>query len=173
MEDSANVQTTALGRRIAALSPAKRALLERKLQSKQVVLAGAIPKEVERTSGPLSFAQQRLWFLDRMEAGTAYNMPWAFELSGALDVDALERSLLEIVRRHEALRTRFPEVNGKPVQRVVPADELALRVFVDGEEVEGNPGYYTSKFFLRPHYQLEGVNVTLSLTSKLPSAKAA
>jgi len=41
------------------------------------------------------------------------------------------------------------------------------------EEIEGNPGYYSAKFFLRPHYQLEGVNVTLSLTSKLPSAKAA
>jgi type VI secretion system protein ImpC len=41
------------------------------------------------------------------------------------------------------------------------------------EEVEGNPGYYTSKFFLRPHYQLEGMNVSLRLVSKLPSAKAA
>jgi len=41
------------------------------------------------------------------------------------------------------------------------------------EEIEGNPGYYSAKFYLRPHYQLEGVNVTLSLTSKLPSAKAA
>ncbi|HLK92935.1 MAG TPA: type VI secretion system contractile sheath large subunit, partial [Polyangia bacterium] len=40
------------------------------------------------------------------------------------------------------------------------------------EEVEGNPGYYTSKFFLRPHYQLEGLTVSLRLTSKLPSAKA-
>jgi type VI secretion system protein ImpC len=41
------------------------------------------------------------------------------------------------------------------------------------EEVEGNPGYYTSKFFLRPHYQLEGLTVSLRLVSKLPSAKAA
>jgi type VI secretion system protein ImpC len=41
------------------------------------------------------------------------------------------------------------------------------------EEVAGNPGYYTSKFFLRPHYQLEGLSVSLRLTSKLPSAKAA
>ena len=41
------------------------------------------------------------------------------------------------------------------------------------QEVEGNPGYYTSKFFLRPHYQLEGLSVSLRLTSKLPSAKAA
>jgi type VI secretion system protein ImpC len=41
------------------------------------------------------------------------------------------------------------------------------------EEVAGNPGYYTSKFFLRPHYQLEGLSISLRLTSKLPSAKAA
>jgi len=41
------------------------------------------------------------------------------------------------------------------------------------EEVAGNPGYYTSKFFLRPHYQLEGLSVSLRLTSKLPSAKSA
>ena len=41
------------------------------------------------------------------------------------------------------------------------------------EEVEGNPGYYTSKFFLKPHYQLEGMSISLRLVSKLPSAKAA
>ena len=50
-------------------------------------------------------------------------------------------------------------------------EPLDLRTFRP-EEVEGNPGYYTSKFFLRPHYQLEGLTVSLRLTSKLPSAKS-
>ena len=57
---------------------------------------------------PLSFSQQRLWFLDQFDPGSAvYNLPIALRLSGALDVSALERSLQEIVRRHEALRTTF------------------------------------------------------------------
>jgi type VI secretion system protein ImpC len=52
-------------------------------------------------------------------------------------------------------------------QRPLSAAEIVV------EEVAGNPGYYTSKFFLKPHYQLEGLSVSLRLTSKLPSAKAA
>ncbi|HEU4556446.1 MAG TPA: amino acid adenylation domain-containing protein, partial [Longimicrobium sp.] len=65
---------------------------------------------------PLSFAQERLWFIDRLEPGSAvYNLPVARRLGGALDVAALERALGEIVRRHEALRTVFTEVDGSPV----------------------------------------------------------
>ena len=72
---------------------------------------------------PLSFAQQRLWFLDRFEPGcNAYNMPGAVRISGLLDQAALEKSLEEIVRRHETLRTTFPLRGGEPVQVVaVPA----------------------------------------------------
>src|SRR5688572_19435369 len=70
------------------------------------VLPPVVP--VERTGAlPLSFAQERLWFLDRFDPGTSWNLPFALRLRGALDVDALERSLGEIVRRHEALRTTF------------------------------------------------------------------
>jgi amino acid adenylation domain-containing protein len=69
----------------------------------------------------MSFAQERLWFLDRLFPGSpAYNMPAALRLSGALDPAALERTLREIVRRHEALRTTFLEVDGEPCQRVHP-----------------------------------------------------
>ncbi|HST61260.1 MAG TPA: amino acid adenylation domain-containing protein, partial [Longimicrobium sp.] len=77
---------------------------------------------VDRTDAlPLSFAQERLWFLDQLESESAfYNVPAALRLRGALDAAALERTLAEIVRRHEALRTVFPEVNGAPVQRVLP-----------------------------------------------------
>jgi amino acid adenylation domain-containing protein len=77
---------------------------------------------VQRTEPPLlSFAQERLWFLDQLEAGSAfYNLPFALRLRGALDVDALERSLGEIVRRHDALRTVFRERDGTPVQVIAP-----------------------------------------------------
>ncbi|HEX8320035.1 amino acid adenylation domain-containing protein, partial [Longimicrobium sp.] len=77
---------------------------------------------VERTAAlPLSFAQERLWFIDRLEPGSAvYNMPMASRLEGTLDEAALERALGEIVRRHEALRTVFGEVDGSPVQVVAP-----------------------------------------------------
>ncbi|HEX4961001.1 MAG TPA: amino acid adenylation domain-containing protein, partial [Thermoanaerobaculia bacterium] len=76
---------------------------------------------------PLSFAQERLWFLDQLQPGSAaYNMPAAVELSGTLDVAALAATLREIVRRHEPLRTSFAVRAGQPVQRVEPAVELPL-----------------------------------------------
>src|SRR6185436_9125540 len=60
---------------------------------------------------PLSFAQQRLWFLDQLEPGTPfYNVPVAVRLTGHLDLEALERTLLEVTRRHEVLRTTFAVV---------------------------------------------------------------
>ncbi|HYH79590.1 MAG TPA: amino acid adenylation domain-containing protein, partial [Longimicrobium sp.] len=78
---------------------------------------------------PLSFAQERLWFLDRLQPGSAlYNVPDALRLSGALDVDALERALGEIVRRHEALRTVFRELDGGPVQVIAPFEGFSLPV---------------------------------------------
>jgi acyl carrier protein len=92
------------------------------------VLPPVVP--VGRTGAlPLSFAQERLWFLDRLEPGsTTYNIPMAWRLGGALDEAALERSLGEIVRRHEALRTTFGEVDGSPVQVVAPFGGFALPV---------------------------------------------
>ncbi len=71
---------------------------------------------------PLSFAQERLWFLDRFEPGLAtYNMPGAFDLRGDLDRAAFAAALGAVVRRHEALRTIFREIDGQPVQEVAPA----------------------------------------------------
>ncbi len=78
---------------------------------------------------PLSFSQQRLWFLDQYEpSSSVYNIATAHRLRGALDVDALERSLSEIVRRHEALRTRFSVEGEEPVQVISPAGRFSLSV---------------------------------------------
>jgi amino acid adenylation domain-containing protein len=92
------------------------------------ILPPVVP--VERTGAlPLSFAQERLWFLDRLQPRSAsYNISTALRLSGALDVAALERALGEVVRRHEALRTTFPQVDGGPVQSIAPYVGFALPV---------------------------------------------
>ncbi len=83
---------------------------------------------------PLSFAQQRLWFLARLDAGGfSYNVPFFLRLKGQLDVTSLERALTDLVQRHEALRTTFIEVNGEPVQRISPRAELPFTV----ESLEG------------------------------------
>ena len=74
---------------------------------------------------PLSFAQQRLWFLDQFEPGSVvYNIPAAVRLTGPLKVTALEQSLNEIVRRHDVLRATFPTVDGQPYQVICPAMPL-------------------------------------------------
>ncbi|WP_186032347.1 condensation domain-containing protein, partial [Burkholderia gladioli] len=76
---------------------------------------------------PLSYAQQRLWFLDRLESGnTAYNIPAAVRLSGGLDAVALRRALNEVVCRHEVLRTHFATEDGEVVQRMRASVELDL-----------------------------------------------
>ena len=76
---------------------------------------------------PLSFAQQRLWFIDRLEpGGPVYNFPAAVRLKGPLNLAALERSLNEIVNRHEALRTTFTMADGRPVQVIAPLLKLTV-----------------------------------------------
>ena len=80
---------------------------------------------------PLSFAQQRLWFLDQLQPGSAaYNVPAAVRLTGMLDQAALETSIRAVVDRHEALRTRFTSLDGRPAQ-VIDADAKLRIPFVD------------------------------------------
>lgn len=78
---------------------------------------------------PLSFAQQRLWFLDRLQPGNpAYNIPAAVRLQGAIDLTALERSFQTIIARHEALRTIFNTVEGRPIQTIISSPDFALSI---------------------------------------------
>jgi amino acid adenylation domain-containing protein len=78
---------------------------------------------------PLSWAQKRLWFLDRLQPGSDfYNVVLACELHGDLNVPVLERSLREIIRRHGALRTRFVVENGEPLQKVEDSIEFQLQL---------------------------------------------
>jgi amino acid adenylation domain-containing protein len=76
---------------------------------------------------PLAFAQQWLWFFDRLMPGcAAYNVPWAFRLTGRLDASLLERSVREVIRRHEALRTAIIANGGRPYQVIVPDPPFRL-----------------------------------------------
>jgi amino acid adenylation domain-containing protein len=92
------------------------------------------PRPVDRTGPPpfrlpLSFAQQRLWFLHQIDGRSpVYHVFQAYALPGDLDLAALGEALREVVHRHEALRTRFPRIDGEPVQEVAPAPDLPLPV---------------------------------------------
>jgi amino acid adenylation domain-containing protein len=84
-------------------------------------LQPSIPPRDTNLNPPLSFAQQRLWFLEQLEPDSlAYNIPFAFHLSGLLNVTALQHALAQIVRRHEALRTTFVLADEQPVQIIQP-----------------------------------------------------
>jgi len=98
-----------------------------------------IPKVSRGGVLPLSFGQERLWFLDRLQpGGAAYNVPLDLRLTGRLSVPVLARSLEEIVRRHEALRTSFPEIDGRPVQSIHPPADFELQsIDLAGLPVEG------------------------------------
>jgi hypothetical protein len=113
------------GERLAKLSPDQLDLVLRRLQEKRGT--AAVADRIGRRPGdggppPLSFSQRRLWFLAQLEPGSAaYNLPAALRLAGRLDLAALRRSLGEIVRRHEVLRTTFPAAaDGEPRQAIAP-----------------------------------------------------
>ncbi len=109
---------TDVAARIASLSPEKRALLEKRLLLDRRQPRPRRPRSaavVRPSPAPLSYAQQRLWFLDRLDPGRSlYNVPEALALRGRLDAGALERALQEVVRRHETLRTSFSRRQRRP-----------------------------------------------------------
>ncbi|BAU65709.1 amino acid adenylation domain protein [Stanieria sp. NIES-3757] len=88
---------------------------------------------------PVSFAQARLWFLDRLKSGNpAYNISFAVQIEGKLEVQALENSLNQVIARHEILRTSFATSEGKPVQVIHPHLRVTLSV-VDGQKLDCFP----------------------------------
>ncbi|BCL83211.1 non-ribosomal peptide synthetase [Ktedonobacteria bacterium brp13] len=116
---------------IANLSPEKQELFLQRLRAgKEPVKRALIPVQSrDKNIFNLSFAQQRLWFLEQLEPGsTTYLIPHIQSFSGALNVQALERSLHELVVRHESLRTTFEERSGQPVQIIHPAPRFTLPV---------------------------------------------
>jgi Condensation domain/TubC N-terminal docking domain len=108
-----------------------RQLLERELRAEQ----RPVLKPQDRPGNlPLSFAQRRLWIIDRLKGGSAeYNLPDALRLHGELRHDVLARTINTIVQRHESLRTRFAEVNGEPMQIIDPA----LPIYIPVEDLSG------------------------------------
>jgi amino acid adenylation domain-containing protein len=124
---------------IADLTPEQQALLMLRLRKNAFSRAKRELPPVQPVSRnqelPLSFAQQRLWFLGQYEPNSSvYNMPAAFRIAGTLHVAALERSLNEVVRRHESLRTCFSVVDGQPIQVIAPSLTVTLPV-VDLQEL--------------------------------------
>ncbi len=102
-------------------------LVDREMAAGTGLLAPPIVRVSRDGRLPASFAQQRLWFLDQLEPGSAsYNIPTAVRLEGELDVPSLERALNEVVRRHEVLRTSFASEDGVPYQVIAPDFELSL-----------------------------------------------
>jgi amino acid adenylation domain-containing protein/non-ribosomal peptide synthase protein (TIGR01720 family) len=100
------------------------------LSDKRALLAQLLRRKLsEVRARPVSFAQERLWFLYQLSPHSPfYNVPFALRLSGELDVPALQASLNEIVRRHESLRTTFAVSAGQPVQVIAPAQPVLLPI---------------------------------------------
>ncbi|HEY4423383.1 MAG TPA: amino acid adenylation domain-containing protein [Pyrinomonadaceae bacterium] len=151
-----------LSSRIAQLSPAKRALLELRLKQGS---PRAIPPRANHSSAEVSFAQQRLWFLDQIEENRAlYNVPRAMRLSGALDIPALQRALNEIVSRHEPFRSYFASVDGVLQQFIDEKAELPLtHIDLSADEREDRANQIIREESLRPFDLARGPIIRASL----------
>jgi natural product biosynthesis luciferase-like monooxygenase protein/amino acid adenylation domain-containing protein len=125
------------------------------IEEKRALLAELLKTESRTKTYPLSFAQQRLWFLDQLGPGSiAYNVSAAVRLEGSLDLSALEQSFNKIIRRHETLRTTFALAGDQPVQVVVPELKLTLAieelVHLEQSEREAEALRITKAEFRRP-----------------------
>nr|WP_227028209.1 non-ribosomal peptide synthetase [Corallococcus soli] len=148
------------------------ATLAEKLGSARRTQAPPLVRTERTTAPPLSFAQQRLWFIDQLEPGTSlYNMPLPLRLSGALDEGALRKSLDALMARHEALRTTFRVEAGQPVQHIhseatVPFESVDLTGIADLEERQAEAKRRGIAEFRRP-FNLEQGPVIRALLMKL------
>ncbi|AUT02776.1 non-ribosomal peptide synthetase [Nostoc sp. CENA543] len=120
-------------KRLESLSPEKRELVLQKLKKQQ---RSPILTSVSREQNlPLSFAQQRLWFIDQLEGeNCVYNVPFFWRIEGLLNINALEKAILEIVQRHEVLRTSFSMVDESPIQVIHAHPQVKIQV-IDWREV--------------------------------------
>ncbi len=144
-------------KRLSALSPEQRELFElrRKKQMQKHLKPRIHPVSREQRQFPLSFSQQRLWFLDQLEASSpAYNEPVALHLRGPLHRQALHQSLNEIVSRHEIFRTTFQAIDGLPVQVVTPALHLPLPLIDLREMAERERWHEAQRLILQEAQQL-------------------
>ena len=130
--NSMNTGIDSISNQVAELSIAKRKLLDLRLKKRVSEEAQPSIQRREKSSGaPLSFAQQRLWFLEQLQPDTStYILANAVPMRGPVDVKVLEQALNEIARRHEITRTVFPIIEGSPVQVIVEPGLLQLP-FVD------------------------------------------
>ncbi|MBW4592863.1 MAG: amino acid adenylation domain-containing protein [Brasilonema angustatum HA4187-MV1] len=122
-------------KRLEKLSPEKRELVLQKLKKQQQSsqndhrLTPPLTPVSREHPLPLSFAQQRLWFLDQLEGeNCVYNVPFFWQISGFLNISALEQAIAEIVQRHEVLRTSFSVVDGSPIQVIHAHSQLMIQV---------------------------------------------
>jgi malonyl CoA-acyl carrier protein transacylase/acyl carrier protein len=131
---------TTLADRLARLDPEQRELLLRRLA------AGAAARPADdlrprpdlRPIADTAVAQEELWLLDQLDPGSpCSNIGYPVRLRGPLDVGLLERALAEVVRRHEALRTTFPAMDGRPVQRIAPTGAVGMEV----QDLSGVPAH--------------------------------
>src|SRR5258708_29648029 len=124
--------------RIAQLSPAKRALLEKRLKEQSASgESRPIQPRSDLSEVPLTFSQESLWFLTQLAPDKAvYNRPLGIHLTGPLEVDNLRLSLNQIILRHEILRSTFPIVNEQPVQVVGAAYNLECELVDLSQDAE-------------------------------------
>ncbi|HEX3111038.1 MAG TPA: condensation domain-containing protein, partial [Thermoanaerobaculia bacterium] len=133
-KQQAKTQAKTFGKQVKQLvknlSPEQRDRLLRRLTEEQ-------PQDVIERGGredvPLSFAQEREWFRDRMFPGVAHNIAGALRLEGRLSVDALQATFDAVIARHDALRSNIRDVHGSPVQTIRPAAPMPLRVIETAE----------------------------------------
>ena len=134
--------------RWARLSPAKQVLLTKRLATPQAL--ARIHRRPNQETYPLSFAQERLWFLAQLAPNNpTYNRPLMLRLSGVLDVSALAFALSKIIERHEVLRATFLTVAGQPMQQIKPAELLDLPVIDLSDSPAGEQEQKTNRLLTR------------------------
>jgi amino acid adenylation domain-containing protein len=153
------------------LSPAKKALLEKWKGGK--LKGDIIPKRQDCQSIPLSFSQQRLWFIDQLyHESSFYNIPIAFHIQGDLNIAALQQSLNEILKRHEVWRTNFTIINGEPVQEIAPHLTWDLPIInfehLSGKDWESEVKQFAAESVKKPFNLAKGLLVRANLLRLSP-----